>query len=180
MNDDATAAAGPARVLTGLLLALQVLLAAAAPAEVPEPPRLDAKDEAAQLRREVLAADAALFAAFNAGDAAAMAPFFSERLEFFHDTGGLSGYEQSLRQFAQNFARPGLKLRRELLPEGLEVHPLPGIGAMQIGRHRFCSRERQADGHWGEEGCSVYGFSNVWERSPEGRWRLLRVMSYGH
>lgn len=126
------------------------------------------------LKQEIEAADAALFTAFNARDAAAMDRFFSDRLEFFHDRGGMTAKPQTMKQFAEILSRPGLRVRREALREGLEIHPIPGVGAMHIGRHRFCASE---DGK--PEGCSVYGFSQVWEKTATG-WQLLRVLSYGH
>ncbi len=142
--------------------------------------RFDVSEQAEALWREVMAADTAFFTAFNAGDVAGTAAMFSDRLEFFHDTGGFSDKAQTMRQFKQNAARTTVRSRRELLPEGMVVYPVPGVGAMQIGQHRFCSQERQADGEFGPPGCSVYGFSHVWERQADGRWQLLRVLSYGH
>lgn len=129
---------------------------------------------AQSLPEQIAAADAALFDALNQRDLAALAPFFSDRLEFFHDRGGLSGKEQTMRQFAEMFARPGVRIRREAIPGASEVYPLPGVGAMQVGRHRFCSSEDGAP-----EQCSDMGFSQVWEQTPDG-WQLLRVLSYGH
>lgn len=138
------------------------------------PLRFNLKGEAERVWQEVEAADAALFAAFNRRDAEAMGPYFSERLEFFHDRTGLTDKAFSMRSFRSNLARPDLRLRRELLPESVEIHPVPGLGAMHVGRHRFCAKEGDAP-----EGCSVFGFSQVWEKTPAG-WQLLRVLSYGH
>ncbi|WP_374661507.1 serine hydrolase [Inhella sp.] len=136
--------------------------------------RFDVKGGAEQVWREVEAADAALFDAFNRRDAAALAPYFSERLEFFHDQGGLAGRAQTLQQFTRNFGRADVRIRRELLPASLRIYPVPGVGAMQVGEHRFCRRERDE-----AEQCQAYGFSHVWEKTPAG-WALLRVLSYGH
>lgn len=140
----------------------------------PGPLRFDVKGEAERVWQAVMEADRRMFEAFNRRDAGALATFFSDRLEFFHDRGGLAGKVQTMAQLGANFGRLDRSVRRELLPEGLEIHPLPGIGAMQIGRHRFCSREGTQP-----EQCSVYGFSTVWEEAPSG-WQQLRVMSYGH
>lgn len=84
-----------------------------------------------------------------------------------------------MRQLAENFTRSDIRLRRELRSEGHFVYPLPGIGAMQIGRHAFCRRERQPGGEFGPEQCVELGFSTVWEK-VDGQWRMLRVLSYGH
>jgi hypothetical protein len=35
------------------------------------------------------------------------------------------------------------KVHRELVPGTLEVHPIPGYGALEIGAHRFCEASPQ-------------------------------------
>jgi hypothetical protein len=55
----------------------------------------------------------------------------------------------------------------------LDVHPVPGYGAIQIGEHRFCHDEN------GHEECGVFGFTHVW-RDVDGQWQIVRVLSYGH
>lgn len=127
------------------------------------------------LRDAVLAADARFFAAFNARDVAALAPLFSERLEFFHDRGGLSDRAQNLAQLRANFARPAVTERRLL--GGSEVQPLGDFGAVHLGRHRFCSRPAEAPPERAE--CQVYRFTHVWQRTATGL-ELLRVVSLDH
>ena len=124
------------------------------------------------LRDEIVAADKALFDAFNSQNAAAMVPFFSEDLEFYHDKGGLTGYADTVKQFKENFAR-GMKLRRDLVDGSLEVYPIPKYGAMQIGAHRFCHMEN------GKEDCGTFRFVHVWQKN-DARWQITRVVSYGH
>lgn len=127
------------------------------------------------LRDAVLAADTRFFDAFNARDAAALAPLFSERLEFFHDCGGLSDKAQNLAQLRANFQRPAIT-QRTLLGGG-EVQPLGDFGAVHLGRHRFCSRPAEAPPERAE--CQVYRFTHVWQRTATGL-ELLRVVSLDH
>lgn len=131
-------------------------------------------DERRPLRAEILDADARLFGAFNRREIEPMAKLFSPRLEFFHDITGLSGHAQTIAALASNFARPA-QVRRELIADSVEVFPVPGLGAMQFGRHRFCSRPSTAD----PESCQLLRFAHVWERSEQG-WQLLRVLSVDH
>lgn len=116
--------------------------------------------------------DSQAFAAFNAHDLERMLPFFATDLEFFHDQDGAltitDFIEASRRLFAQDNG-----LRRDLVPGSLEVHPIPGYGAIQIGRHRFCHFEGD------REDCGAFGFTHVW-RNLDGRWQITRVLSYGH
>jgi len=139
------------------------------------------------LRRAVLAADDRLFDAYHRRDVAGMAAVFSERLEFFHDKGGLNGYADNLRAFEQNFRSP-LVVRRERVATDQEVHALGGFGAFHSGSHRFCralapaeagaAAGTQTPGRSAER-CETYRFANVWERTPQGL-RLLRVVSFDH
>lgn len=142
--------------------------------EPPTPAVFDRSPEQDALWREVLAADARLSAALAARDLPALEALFHPRLEFFHDRTGLTDYATNIASFRRGFEAPR-RASRELLTRGLQIHPLPGIGAMQIGEHRFCNH---VEGR--EPDCGTFGFSHVWERDAAWQWRLLRVMSYGH
>jgi D-alanyl-D-alanine carboxypeptidase len=126
----------------------------------------------AALRLDVLAADERLFAAYNRRDLAGMAAVFSERLEFFHDKGGLSNYADNLRAF-ENIFKNNEPVRRDRVAADQEVFALGSFGAFHSGSHRFCLTTRQP------ESCQTYRYANVWERTPQGL-RLLRVISYDH
>lgn len=124
------------------------------------------------LREEVMAADQRLFDAYNRRDVAGMAAVFSEKLEFFHDKGGLSNYQENLAAFETIF-KTNEPVRRDRVAADQEVFPLGDFGAFHSGSHRFCRITRQP------ELCQTYRYANVWERTPQGL-RLLRVISYDH
>ena len=44
---------------------------------------------------------------------------------------------------------------------------------MEVGSHRFCHLEN------GKQDCGVFEFAHVWKEDA-GRWRVTRVLSYGH
>jgi len=124
------------------------------------------------LEHQIAQLDAAVFAAFNGRDLDTFLGFFGRDLEFFHDQVGLTHYAELISSTERLFeADDGL--HRELIAGSLEVHPIPGYGAIQIGRHEFC--------HWeGEiEDCGTFGFTHVW-RNLEDTWQITRVLSYGH
>jgi hypothetical protein len=124
------------------------------------------------LTLEIARQDSAAFAAFNAGDVEGFMEFFSVDLEFFHDADGVSGYAE-LSAASRRLASSDNGLRRRMLPESLEVYPVPGYGAIQIARHEFCHWENDA------QDCGVFGFTHVWQRRDD-RWVMTRVLSYGH
>jgi len=72
--------------------------------------------------------DAALFAAFNAHDLDALMSLFSEKLEFYHDTGGMQSYEDVKAGFKKLFDRKD-GMYRELVKGSLEVYPIKEYGA---------------------------------------------------
>lgn len=131
-----------------------------------------AQNPAEGLFNQVAELDALAFGAFNEHDLEGLMGFFSDDLEFFHDKDGISGHDDVEEGFRRLFAQDN-GLRRELVAGSLEVHPIPGYGAIQIGQHKFC--------HWekGSEDCGVFGFTHVW-RHVEDRWQITRVLSYGH
>jgi ketosteroid isomerase-like protein len=124
------------------------------------------------LLEEIAAADGKLFDAFNARDLETVATMFDRDLEFFHDQGGLAGYDQTIRQLAENFERPASP-RRELVDGTMEVHPIPNYGAIQVASHRFCHEEN------GRTECGVFKFVHVWQKK-DGAWKITRVVSYDH
>ena len=116
--------------------------------------------------------DHAVFEAFNTRDRDAFLAYFASDLEFFHDVDGFTGYPEFVESSKRLF---GLEspLRRELVEGSLEVHEVPGYGAIQIGQHEFC--------HWegGVYDCGVFGFTHLWRQTADG-WMITRVYSYGH
>jgi len=138
--------------------------------------RLDARPAPGlvSFRSEIVAADNALFAAYNSCNVAKFASLFAEDLEFFHDLTGLTNRQQNVEALRQRCAEK-TKYRRQLDEASVQVYLIPGYGAMEFGSHSFF--ERGADGV--EKLDAAVKFANVWKKQA-GRWLLARVMSYGH
>jgi hypothetical protein len=62
---------------------------------------------------------------------------------------------------------------RALLPDTLEVYPLQGYGAVEIGVHRFHHPGRP------EDGVGDAKFVTLWQ-NKDGAWKVTRVISYNH
>ena len=116
--------------------------------------------------------DAAMFDAFNAHDVDRLMTLFTDDLEFYHDSGGLESYAEVTNGFRTLLGRND-GLHRELVPGSLEVYPIRGFGAIEIGAHRFCHKEN------GRDDCGTFKFLHVWQQK-EGSWKVRRVISYGH
>jgi len=124
------------------------------------------------LFEEIATADGMLFSAFNARDLDKLRTMFTRDLEFYHDQTGLSSYEENMRAFEDLFGRND-ELRRDLVPGSLEVYPVKGYGAIEVGQHTFCHEED------GKEDCGTFPFVMVWQRDGSA-WKVSRVISYGH
>jgi hypothetical protein len=125
------------------------------------------------LKTEILGMDKKLFDAFNSRDVDVFKTVFDTSLEFYHDTGGLAGYEQSIENTKRLFANAG-DLRRELLQDSVEIYPIKDFGAIQTGKHRFCHTDKQQ-----KQDCGTFKFLHIWKKSPAG-WKVVRIVSYAH
>ena len=115
--------------------------------------------------------DAKFFDAYNRCDLTTLGAMVSDDLEFYHDQTGLSvGRGPFLAAIKQNICG---KVQRTLLPDTLEVYPLKGYGAVEIGIHRF-----HHPGH-PEDGMGDAKFVTLWQ-NKDGAWKVTRVISYNH
>lgn len=127
-----------------------------------------------ELVAEITDADGKLFKAFDACDVDAYASYLSPDLEFYHDKGGKTGYQDQLDSLRQRCGE-GLVLRRELVGDSLVVNACPGVGAVEAGTHRFYSKQKDGTEHLD----ATAKFAEIWSKAS-GSWKLVRVISYDH
>ncbi|MFT3912032.1 MAG: nuclear transport factor 2 family protein [Ferruginibacter sp.] len=123
--------------------------------------------ETAELYNTVIKLDSLLFDAYNNCKIDQYASLISENLEFYHDKGGLStSKKDNVEAIRKNICN---KVRRELQTGSIEVSPIPGYGAVEIGSHRFHNLI--------ENSTSGYAkFIIVWQ-NKNGVWQATRVIS---
>jgi CubicO group peptidase (beta-lactamase class C family) len=127
----------------------------------------------AALYETILKMDQAFAEAFNNRNLEKLKAILSPDLEFYHDQTGLTNYNQNIQIFSDNF-KSGKKMRRELIEESVEVYPIKGFGAIQIGTHNFYVTEN------GQEKLdSSPKFMHVWKQTGVS-WQIVRVVSYAH
>ena len=118
---------------------------------------------------ELASMDKELFdAAFETCNADRFRALFTEDAEFYHDRTGASVGEAA-RTLKSCPRESGVT--RTLVPGSLEVYPMQGYGAIQIGRHVFARK--------GEPGSEQARFVHLWKQE-NGVWRLARVLSFDH
>jgi hypothetical protein len=154
-----------------LLIALS--LAAADPPVLPEGPALT---------EAVRARDAEFFQlAFDGCDPARFSSMITPDFEMYHDRDGVvartaEAFVEDYRRSCTERRQPDAwRSRRELVASTLNVHPVPGYGAIEDGEHLFY--ERRGDGP--EHLAGRARFTQLWALTADG-WRLARVFSYAH
>lgn len=100
--------------------------------------------------------------------------FFTEDLEFYHDAGGLTNYDQNVK-FIMRRCGGETKVRRELVRGSLEVFPIKDFSAIQTGSHRFYYTEKGQE----ETLDGTFKFVHIM-KNVNGTWKISRVISYDH
>lgn len=154
-----------------MLIALA--LAAAQPVTLPE---------GAALTEAVRVRDAEFFELmFEGCDPNRLRTMITPDFEMYHDRDGVVAtnadtFVDGYRQWCTERRQPNAwRSRRALAAPTHNVHPVPGLGAIQDGEHVFY--ERQGDGP--ERLAGRARFTQLWQLGADG-WRLKRVFSYAH
>ncbi|THD70006.1 nuclear transport factor 2 family protein [Robertkochia marina] len=112
--------------------------------------------------------DRLYFEAYNTCDMETQADFYHEEIEFYHDHTGLTTDKAAiLKSTEENICG---KVSRELLEGSIEVTPIPGFGAVEIGKHSFINHME------GGSKSEPSKFVIVWKDTPDG-WKIYRVIS---
>ena len=127
-----------------------------------------------ELYDTILQLDSTMYRAYNGRKLPELTAFFAPDLEFYHDQTGKTDYQENVKRFRENFAKP-TRMRRVLVPGSLQVYPVAGFGAIEVGTHRFY----QTDPGQAEKLVAQPRFVQVWRRGPKG-WQIVRVVSYAH
>jgi hypothetical protein len=121
-----------------------------------------------ELYRTIAKLDSTFFHAYNTCDLAKQAEYYSDSIEFFHDKSGLDTSKQRILENTKKYICG--KVTRELVPGSLEVSPLPGYGAVELGMHMFHNnQEKVAKPHPSR-------FLIIWKNNG-GKWKITKVIS---
>jgi hypothetical protein len=126
------------------------------------------KPQSQELYNTIVHMDSVYFNAYNTCDMATQAAIYSDSIEFYHDKGGLMTSKKDL--LAALKANICGKVTRVLVPGSVEVYPVPGFGAIEIGYHRFIN-------HQESETPSGPGRFVVFWRLKNGKWQITKVAS---
>lgn len=125
----------PLTTATLSLLLSATLLPAQTQTQTPPIPALADIHSQPELEATIRSLDTALFAAYNACNLPAFSALLADDVEFYHDQGGLilgrAALTDSVRRNVCGH------VTRQLTPGSLRVYPVKGLGAVEMGTHRF-------------------------------------------
>ena len=120
------------------------------------------------LYHTVVKLDSIFFDAYNKCNMPVQTEFYSDSIEFYHDKGGLTtSKQQILDAIRKNICG---KVTRELVKGSIEVSPIPGYGAVEIGMHMFHNNQEK------DQVSHPSKFVIIWQ-NKNGRWFITRVIS---
>ncbi len=121
------------------------------------------------LYQTVLHLDSLYFNAYNTCDLATQDKLYSDSIEFYHDKGGLMTSKKELMESLKKYICG--KVTRELVPGSIEVYPIKGYGAVEMGMHRFHNNTEKetTPSHAGK-------FIIIWQHR-DNEWKITRVIS---
>ena len=121
-----------------------------------------------KLYETIIKLDSTFFHAYNTCDIDKQADFYSDSIEFYHDHGGLTTSKQDiLAGTRKNICG---KVTRELVKGSVDVSPIPGYGAVEIGMHMFHNNQEK------DQIPRPSRFVIIW-RNKDGKWTITRVIS---
>lgn len=126
------------------------------------------------LYNEISQQDSLLFNAFNDHNTEKLMSFFTADLEFYHDKGGVSDFQETMLNFKNLFDNnKETGLRRDLVHGSMEVYPIQNFGAIATSLHQFCHQED------GKDDCGTFKNIMIWKKE-DSSWKVSRVISYDH
>ncbi|HEY5745669.1 MAG TPA: nuclear transport factor 2 family protein [Chryseolinea sp.] len=117
----------------------------------------------------IAAMDALWEDAYNNCKLDVMEEVISEDLEFYHDQGGLMTSKQKLNEALKTNICG--KVKRALKQGSVEVYPIKGYGAVEMGLHGFYNSKEQVP-----QQLHYSKFVHIWKRE-HNKWRITRVIS---
>ncbi len=121
-----------------------------------------------ELHRTIAKLDSTFFHAYNTCDMATQEAFFADKIEFFHDRSGLDTSKQNILANTKKYICG--RVTRELVKGSLEVSPLPGYGAVEVGMHKFYNNQEK------DAISRPSRFIIIWH-NEHGKWKITKVIS---
>jgi hypothetical protein len=127
------------------------------------------KPASAGLFRTIVQQDSIFFNAYNNCDLQKQKEYYSDNIEFFHDQGGLMTSKNDLLDATEKNICG--KVTRILVENSIEVYPINGYGAVEIGLHKFKNKlENNGNPSYPSK------FIIIWHQVDK-KWEIAKVVS---
>lgn len=123
--------------------------------------------QSSDLYKTVVELDSTFFAAYNNCDLAKQAEIYNDSIEFFHDKGGLQTSKEEILADTKKYICG--RVTRKIVKGSIEVSPIPGYGAVELGSHSFYNKEQNTTSNPSK-------FVIVW-KNTDGKWTITKVIS---
>lgn len=120
-----------------------------------------------ELYQKVVELDSIFFQAYNNCDLAKQAAFYSDSIEFFHDKAGLETSKKQILEDTKKYICG--KINRTVVKGSIEVSPIPGYGAVELGSHTFYNNVENTTSNPSK-------FVIIW-KNTNGVWTITKVIS---
>ena len=120
------------------------------------------------LYKKIFQMDSIFFKAYNECDIKTQQAIYSDSIEFYHDKGGLSTSKTNILEATKKNICG--KVTRELVKGSIEVSPIPGYGAVELGSHMFHNNQEPG------QVPKPSKFVIIW-RNQNNKWTITRVIS---
>ena len=127
------------------------------------------KPDNKELYNSIARMDSIFWNAYNTCDMEMQSSIYSDSIEFYHDQGGLISSKQLILE-ATKMNICG-KVKRDLVEGSLEIYPINGFGAVEMGAHTF-TQISEANSPPSRPGKFVI----IWQQK-NGKWFIRRVIS---
>ncbi len=124
-----------------------------------------------QLHDSIVYLDSVFFAAYNTCNInlETHANFYDDSIEFYHDKGGLMNNKQEIVEATKKNVCG--KVTRELVKGSIEVYPIKGYGAIEMGLHKFHNNTDASSAN-----VRAGKFVIIWKHK-NNQWKITKVIS---
>jgi len=127
------------------------------------------KPDSQELYDTIVNLDSVFFDAYNTCNIDVQSAFYSDSIEFYHDQGGMITSKQDILDATKRNICG--KVTRELVKGSIEVYPISGYGAVEMGLHKFHNNTQK------ETSPSKIGkFVIIWQHKDD-QWIIKRIIS---
>ena len=136
-------------------------------------PLYNYKPDDQQLYDTIVHLDSVFFEAYNTCNLHLdeYAAFYADSIEFYHDKGGMMNVKKDIVESTKKYVCG--KVTRELVKGSIEVYPIKGYGAVEMGLHKF--HNNQKPDTMGDKSATGR-FTIIWQHKNH-EWKIAKVIS---